>query len=52
VVIANETHRPEAKYGAEFTKKPFDWNLFVSTTSAGVLAFATIYALVNRSTTP
>ncbi|MBC8173807.1 MAG: SLBB domain-containing protein [Chitinophagales bacterium] len=28
---------------------PFDWNVFVATMSAGILAFATIYVLINNS---
>ncbi len=48
-VIAIETHKPEVRYAREYEKKPFDWNIFIASTSAGILSFATIYALILRS---
>lgn len=48
-VLAVETDKPVNEYSKEFEKKPFDWNVFVSSMSAGILSFATIYALVNRT---
>ncbi len=49
-VLAIETIKPVTEYAQEYEKKPFDWNVFVASLSAGVLSFATIYALVTRST--
>ena len=48
-VLAVEMSKPEVEYAREYEKKPFDWNIFVASLSAGVLSFATIYALVSRS---
>lgn len=48
-VYAVEKARPEKNY-SDNEINPFDWNLFVSTMSASILSFATIYALVSRST--
>ena len=48
-VLAIETDRPVNEYSDEYEKRPFDWNVFVSSLSAGILSFATIYALVNRT---
>lgn len=48
-VVVMETDRPETEYSSEFEKKPFDWNIFVATTSASIMSFATIYALISRS---
>lgn len=48
-IVAVEKDRPETRY-ADQARKPFDWNLFASTLSAGILSFATIYALISRNT--
>ncbi len=48
-VLAIETDRPVNEYSDAYEKRPFDWNVFVSSLSAGILSFATIYALVNRT---
>jgi hypothetical protein len=48
-VLAIETDRPVNEYADNYEKRPFDWNVFVSSLSAGILSFATIYALVNRT---
>ena len=47
-IVAVEKLRPETRFSDD-EKPPFDWNLFVSTLSAGILSFATIYALVSRN---
>ena len=47
-VLAIEKDKPPVEYAREFEKKPFDWNLFVGSLSAGILSFATIFALVSR----
>lgn len=48
-VLAVETDKPEVQYAREYEKKPFDWNIFVASLSAGILSFATIFALLSRA---
>lgn len=50
-VLAIETSRPPVEYAREYEKKPFDWNIFIASTSASILSFATIYALLMRTNT-
>jgi len=48
VVVPEKPEEKEAPETPTAPSEPFDWNTFMSTLSAGILSFATIYVLVAR----
>lgn len=48
VVVPAKPEEKEAPETPTAPSEPFDWNTFMSTLSAGILSFATIYVLVAR----
>jgi len=48
VVVPAKPEEKETPDAPTAPSEPFDWNTFMSTLSAGILSFATIYVLVAR----